>query len=213
VLGYVSTKSLAIDSYLVDGRVTEARAQATELGAAARAVYVDVREAILGLRSPIEPGLGLGGAVELHARRVAADSPFALDLSITTEARDLRLDDEAEGQVYRIVQEALTNVRKHAAAKRVAVSMAVADDVLTVRIEDDGRGLAGVDGPADVPHYGLRSMRERAAAIGARCDVRGGVHSGTIVELDLPLAGHGRPAGIDGRPEALPVTVAAHPTG
>ena len=55
VLGYVSTKSLAIDGYLVDGRVTEARAQATELGAAARAVYVDVREAILGLRSPIEP--------------------------------------------------------------------------------------------------------------------------------------------------------------
>jgi signal transduction histidine kinase len=213
VLGYVSTKSLAIDSYLMDGRVTEARAQAIELGTAARAVYVDVREAILGLRSPIEPGLGLGGAVELHARRVAADSPFALDLSITTEARELRLDDEAEGQVYRIVQEALTNVRKHAAAKRVAVSMAVADDVLTVRIEDDGRGLAGIDSPADVPHYGLRSMRERAAAIGAQCDVGGGAHGGTVVVLDLPLAGHGRPAGTDRRPEALPATVAAHPTG
>ena len=111
VLGYVNTKSLAIDEYLAGGRVGEARSQVTELGAAARAVYVDVREAILGLRSPIEPGVGLGGAIEAHARRVAADSRFALELSIPPDARHLRLDAETEGQVYRIVQEALTNVR------------------------------------------------------------------------------------------------------
>jgi signal transduction histidine kinase len=155
-------------------------------------VYVDVREAILGLRSPIEPGLGLGAAVELHARRVAADSGFALEVSIPPEARDLRLDAETEGQVYRVVQEALTNVRKHAAARRVRVSMAVGGDRLTLRIEDDGRGLPPAAAPADVPHYGLRSMRERAAAIGADLEVREGARGGVLVTLELPLAGHRR---------------------
>ena len=194
VLGYVNTKSLAIDEYLAGGRVGEARSQVTELGAAARAVYVDVREAILGLRSPIEPGVGLGGAIEAHARRVAADSRFALELSIPPDARDLRLDPETEGQVYRIVQEALTNVRKHAAAHRVRVSMAVAEDRFVLRIEDDGRGMAAIDAPAGVPHYGLRSMRERAAAIGAELDIADGPRGGTLVTLDVPLAGHERHA-------------------
>ena len=190
VLGYVNTKSLAIDEYLAGGRVVEARSQVTELGAAARAVYVDVREAILGLRSPIEPGVGLGGAIEAHARRVAADSGFVLECSIPPDARDLRLDPETEGQVYRIVQEALTNVRKHAAARRVRVSMAVAHDRVVLRIEDDGRGISAIDAPAGVPHYGLRSMRERAAAIGAELNIADGPRGGTLVTLDMPLAGH-----------------------
>lgn len=213
VLGYVNTKSLAIDGYLLDGRVSEARTQVSELGAAARAVYVDVREAILGLRSPIEPGLGLGGAVGVHARRVAADSRFALELSIPPEARDLRLDDETEGQVYRIVQEALTNVRKHAAAHRVRVSMVIARGRLTLRIEDDGRGLASINAPADVPHYGLRSMHERAAAIGARLEVREGPQGGTVVTLEVPLAGHELAASAGKAVHAEPATVTADRTG
>ncbi len=190
VLGYVNAKSLAIDEYLAVGRVSEARSQVTELGAAARAVYVDVREAILGLRSPIEPGAGLGGAIESHALRVAADSQFALELSIPPEVRDLRLDAETEGQVYRIVQEALTNVRKHAGARVVRVSMAVADGRLTLHIEDDGRGLGAIDTPSGVPHYGLRSMRERAAAIDAQLDIADAPRGGTQVTLEMPLAGH-----------------------
>jgi signal transduction histidine kinase len=192
VLGYVNTKSQAIDGYLADGRVPEARIQAAELGAAARAAYVDVREAILGLRSPIEPGLGLGGAVELHARRVAADSRFALEVSIPPALRDLRLDDETEAQVYRIVQEALTNVRKHASARRVRVSMASTAGRLTLRVEDDGRGLGMPSVAPEVPHYGLRTMRERAAAIGGELDVRDGPRGGVLVTLDLPTTGHER---------------------
>ena len=193
VLGYVNTKSLAIDEYLAGGRVREARLQVTELGAAARAVYVDVREAILGLRSPIEPGVGLGGAIEAHARRVAADSRFALELSIPPDARDLRLDPETEGQVYRIVQEALTNVRKHAAAHRVRVSMAVVDGRVTLRIEDDGRGMAAVGcagrRPALRVAIDARASGRRSAP-GSRS--RDGPRGGALVTLELPLAGHER---------------------
>jgi signal transduction histidine kinase len=195
VLGYVNTKSQAIDGYLAHGRVDEARRQVAELGAAARAVYVDVREAILGLRSPIEPGQGLGAAVQAYAQRVAADSPFVLDLDITDGVRDLRLDGEAEAQVYRIVQEALTNVRKHAAARRVRVSMVVARGQLDVQIDDDGRGFGPQATTGEVARYGLRSMHERAAAIGATLDVRPGWRGGVVVILHLPLAGHVRTAG------------------
>ncbi len=191
VLGYVNTKSQAVDGFLERGRIDEARTQVAELGAAARAVYVDVREAILGLHSPIEPGQGLGAAVEAHARRAAQASHFRLEVAITPEARELRLEPETEAQVYRIVQEALTNVRKHAAADRVKVSMSVEDARLQLRIEDDGRGLAAAPVPADVPHYGLRSMRERAAGIGATLDVRDRPDGGACVLLTLELADAG----------------------
>ena len=194
VLGYVNTKSQAIDEYLAGGRVDEARAQVTQLGSAARAVYVDVREAILGLRSPIEPGLGLGAAVEAHARRVAADSGFALDADIPSSLRDLRLDGETEAQVYRIVQEAFTNVRKHAAARRVRLTLAVDDGRLAISIDDDGRGLSADPPASDVPRYGLRSMHERAQAIGATLDIANGWRGGVVVSLSVPLAGHERGA-------------------
>ena len=192
VLGYVNTKSQAIDEYLAGGRVDEARVQVAQLGTAARAVYVDVREAILGLRSPIEPGLGLGAAVEAHARRVAADSGFALDADIPAASRDLRLDGDTEAQVYRIVQEAFTNVRKHAAARRVRLSMAVDDGRLALAIDDDGRGLAPDPPTSEVPRYGLRSMHERAQTIGATLEIRNGWRGGVLVSLTLPLAGHER---------------------
>jgi signal transduction histidine kinase len=194
VLGYVNTKAQAIDGFLASGRIDEARVQVGELGAAARAVYVDVREAILGLRSPIQPGQGLGAAIDAHARRVAADGRFGLHVAIPPDVRDLRLDPEAEAQVYRVVQEALTNVRKHAGARLVRITMAIDDELLRLRIEDDGRGLASIPPPAGVPRYGLRSMRERAVAIGATLEIRDGRSGGVIVEMSVPLDSHVRHA-------------------
>ncbi len=191
VLGYVNTKSQAIDGYLAAGRIDEARTQVAELGAAARAVYVDVREAILGLRSPLEPGQGIGMAIETHARRVAEDSRFTLDVLITPEARDLRLPPETGAQVYRIAQEALTNIRKHAGANRVRIRMETTAGTLRLTIGDDGRGLAPAphgDPAPDVPRYGLRSMRERAESIGAVLDVADDPGGGVRVRLVLPLA-------------------------
>jgi len=190
VLGYVNTKSQAVDAYLEAGRVEEARVQLTELGSAARAVYVDVRESIIGLRGPIEPGQGLGAALAAHARRVAEASKFALELEIDPDAETLRLDPDAEANLYRIVQEALTNVRKHAAARRVRLTAKVDGGLLRVTVADDGRGLPPGASSSDKPGYGLRAMRERAARIGARFQVMGQVGGGTLVRVELPLAGH-----------------------
>jgi signal transduction histidine kinase len=193
VLGYVNAKSLAVGGFLDAGRTDEARIQLEELASAARAVYVDVRESIIGLRGPIEPGQGLGAAIAAHARRVADASHFGLELSIDSAAESLRLDPEAETNLYRIVQEALTNVRKHASARRVRLDATIVRGVLTISVADDGRGLASGGGSGDKPGYGLRAMRERAGSIGATIQVMNQVGGGALVRVTMPLAGHEHP--------------------
>jgi signal transduction histidine kinase len=188
VLGYVNTKSQAVDQYLATGRIDEARAQLAELSGAARSVYVDVREAILGLRSPISPGVGLVGAVEEYAHRFAEASKLAVVVTATPEARAAALSPEAEAQVFRIVQESLTNVRKHAEAQRAALDMGVEGDAFLVRVSDDGRGfpVAGSP-PADWPRYGLQAMRERAASVGATVEWSSRPQSGATVTVAVPV--------------------------
>ncbi len=221
VLGYVNTKSQAVDGYLEAGRIDEARVQLAELGSAARAVYVDVRESIVGLRGPIEPGQGLGTALAAHARRVAEASRFGLELAIDPATEAMRLDADAEANLYRIAQEALTNVRKHAGANRVRLATRLDGGLLTVSVSDDGRGLPP-SGTLDKPGYGLRAMRERAARIGATFQVMNQVGGGVLVRVVLPLVGHApeAPSGAtrapqppaDVLPPAPPTTAATGPT-
>ena len=193
VLGYVNTKSQAVDEYLATGRVDEARVQLAELASAARSVYVDVREAILGLRSPIEPGAGLVGAVEEYARRFAEASKLAVVVEATPAARAAALSPEAEAQVFRIIQESLTNVRKHADAHRATLTLDVDDSALVIRIADDGRGFVAASPPgaaslpAAWPHYGLEAMRERASSIGGMIDWSSTPAVGAVVRLTVPV--------------------------
>jgi nitrate/nitrite-specific signal transduction histidine kinase len=187
VLGYVNMKSQAVEELLATGRVEAARAQLAELATAARSVYVDVREAILGLTSPIPPDRGLVGALEEYAERFAEASKLVTRVEATDDARRLVLAPDVQAQVFRIVQEALTNVRKHAAARRVRIALDVEAEWLTVRVEDDGRGMVAVtESPGDWPHYGLRTMHERAAAVGAALTLEPAGGQGTRVILRVP---------------------------
>lgn len=191
VLGYVNTKSQAVERMLDTGRVSDARSQLDQLAAAARSIYVDVREAILGLRSSIEPGEGLVGAVRAYAARFADASKLAVVVS-GRDARsgpidpDAGVGPEAADEVLRIVQEALTNVRKHAGAQRAEITLQRADGELVVTVDDDGRGMVSDATEADWPHYGLSAMRERAARIGGTIEWRPSPLGGTRVRLVVP---------------------------
>ena len=201
VLGYVNTKSQAIEELLVAGRTTEARGLLAELAAAARSIYVDVREAILGLRSPVVPGVGLVAAVEDYAGRFADASKIAVRFDASATARRLDLAPDVEAQVFRIVQEALTNVRKHAGAGRVEISFAAGEGTLDVVIADDGHGIAGAAAPADLPRYGIEAMRERAQSIGGTVDWTSPAAGGCRVELRVAVETPPEPARW-GRPDA-----------
>jgi signal transduction histidine kinase len=131
----------------------------------------DIRQLVYGLRPPALDELGLAGAIEELARA-----------PIETSGDLDRLPAAVEVAAYRIVQEALTNARKHACAGRITVSLR-RDDRLRVSVADDGVGL-----PPDArPGVGLGSMRERAAELGGTCVVRAAEGGGTVVHAELPL--------------------------
>ena len=191
VLAYVNAKSQAAGQLIENGRPDEARVQLDELSAAARSVYVDVREAILGLAGP-EPGeAGILAAVTAYGRAYADASKLAVDVAAEAGAAELRLDPVVEGEVVRIVEEALSNVRKHASAARVEISLRLAEDRLVVDVIDDGHGLdparLGRDADDDWPRYGIRSIRDRARVIGAVVEWRTAAGGGTDVHLSVPL--------------------------
>jgi two-component system nitrate/nitrite sensor histidine kinase NarX len=187
VLGYVNTKSQAVDGFLAAGRIDEARVQLGELSAAARSVYVDVRETILGLRSPIGPAAGLTAAIRAHAAGVAESAKLAIRVQATPEVEATRLDREVETQAFRIVAEALTNVRKHAGAQRVTIDLRTTRNRLVVTVRDDGRGFAAEGTSDGRPHYGLRSMAERAAGVGGALGLENDPKGGAVVRFSAPF--------------------------
>jgi two-component system nitrate/nitrite sensor histidine kinase NarX len=203
VLGYVNTKSQAVEELLADGRTAEAGKQMQELAATARSVYVDVREAILSLSPPVLPERGLASALEEYAARFAESSKLAVRFQATPEADRVALKPEVGAEVFGVAREALTNVRKHAHAHRISVALSVEGRDLLLRIVDDGVGFdveAAASGPERWPHFGLSGMRERAEAVGGRIRwLSRPVEAGSVVELRVPL----RPGGGNGRSGTL----------
>jgi two-component system nitrate/nitrite sensor histidine kinase NarX len=109
----------------------------------------------------------------------------ATDLDVQGDGAPL--DPEAETQVLYIVQEALSNVRKHASAKAVSVSVRRGRDGLSVIVRDDGVGFVEDDESIDKEaHIGLHIMRERALRIGGQFAVRSSPGRGTQMRLHLP---------------------------
>jgi signal transduction histidine kinase len=194
VLGYVNTKSQAVEELLGAGRVAEASKQMSELSEAARLVYVDVREAILSLSPPLLPQRGLAPALEEYAARFAESSKLAVRFRATPAARKASLSPEVEAEVFGVAREALTNIRKHAHAQRVTIDLTEEAAEVLLRIVDDGVGFNAEEasaGPERWPHFGLAGMRERAESVGGRILWRSKPSAGSTVELRVPTRAGG----------------------
>lgn len=136
------------------------------------------------LRPPMLDDLGLGPALAHHARRVGEQAGFAAEVDVRADAR---LDAEHSSQLFRIAQEALTNVARHAAARRVRIVGATEDGHYLLAIDDDGRGP-----PAGIAEgLGMLGMRERAELMGARLEVGPSDWGGTRLTVRLPLIAAG----------------------
>lgn len=187
VLGYVNTKAIAIRLLLRNQQLEQAERNLQQLEDATRGLFVDVREAILGLKMAGQTG-GLIGGLQEYADQFSRLSNIPVKVTVTPEARAVRLPPETELQLLRIAQEALTNIRKHASVGRAEVSLHVIERWLAVTISDEGRGFEPDRlRPDRGLSFGLATMRERADAIGAEFHLNTRPGIGTTVTIRLPL--------------------------
>ena len=145
---------------------------------------ISVRRIITELRPSVLDQLGLADAVEWQAQDFAARTGLALELDIDCDCGSPR--DEVASAVFRMLQEALNNIAKHANATRLWVSLRMESGVLSLNVNDDGRGITQgeIRGSQSL---GLLGLRERAITLGGRVTISGGATGGTSVALHLPL--------------------------
>jgi signal transduction histidine kinase len=143
-----------------------------------------LRALIAELRPPALDQLGLAPALTSLAQRTGAGN----DVEVRAEVElpdDRRFAPELETTVYRVVQESLTNVVKHARASSIDLAVRCADDAVEVCVADDGVGFDAESTAGD--GFGLAGMRERVELAGGELSVLPGADAGTVVRARLPL--------------------------
>jgi signal transduction histidine kinase len=153
-----------------------------------RAVVSELRQVCSDLRPPTIDHHGLSGAIDSLAHEWAERNDVQLQLEIDPALG--RLPETIELSVFRIIQEGLSNIRKHAAARHVRLSLQRTSSAsLLVRLEDDGRGLAA---PVDLAsfsvskHFGLVGISERVALLGGLMNIESSKGGGTILQVEIP---------------------------
>ncbi|MDR7522251.1 MAG: GAF domain-containing sensor histidine kinase [Armatimonadota bacterium] len=167
------------------------RAQLGQLRELAERTLGEIRRLIYDLRPSILDDLGLVAALRWYAKNLL--DPRGIAWSLSVNGMSGRLPVGLETVVFRVVQEALTNVVRHAEASQVTVDLTVAGRELRVRIEDNGRGFdPGRPRPAGRGGgYGLLGMQERVELVGGRWEVQSTPGVGTVVAATLPIRDEG----------------------
>jgi signal transduction histidine kinase len=142
----------------------------------------DVRRLAVELRPKALDDFGLVPALERLTSGFAETTGIAVELE--AGLGDERLTPEIETALYRIVQEALTNVVKHARARRVSVVVTRRPGSVSTLIEDDGRGF---EPPEDGQGLGVVGMRERVALLDGRLQIESGAQGGTTIAVEVPV--------------------------
>ena len=156
------------------------RREIDEAGQAVRRALDEVRRISSELRPEVLEHLGLVSALTELSTTFARVSGVSVERQFAPSLPKLAPD--AELAVYRIAQESLTNVARHAQASRVTITLERGHDSVVLRGVDDGRGFDGV--PEE--HGGLRSMRERALLVEGALAIKDGAHGGVEVRLEVP---------------------------
>jgi signal transduction histidine kinase len=194
-LAFLNLQAQTAQLYLQTGQDEGARANLARLIEVARDLQDDVRELIGNLLAVSLPSESFCSALRQTVARFEAQTGLSATLDIAGDEQaicDPALLSPATGvQLLRIIQEALTNVRKHAGRpSRISVQIEVEAGQVHVAVEDNGAGFdMGQPGGAG-DHFGLQVMRQRAARFGGELVVHSAVGQGTRVEICLPLDAH-----------------------
>ena len=185
--------ALGLGLAAVSGRISEidgkSSDQVSELKDLSTSAMIELRDVISDLRPSLLDDLGLVPALRGQVQAFTERSGIHADLAISGPIR--RLSPDLETIVYRIVQEALTNVNKHAAATSAWVHLVFEAESLQLAIIDDGRGF-DVDNilrstPGELKAWGLLGMQERVALAGGTFDISSTPGEGTRIEISIPL--------------------------
>ncbi|MHB1007175.1 MAG: sensor histidine kinase [Chloroflexota bacterium] len=155
-----------------------------QLEASLRDGLVEVRRLIFDLRPPALVELGLSASLQRYAEEFRERA--RVEVTVSIPEIEERLTPVQEAAVFRIVQEALQNVHKHAGAKRVWLRVLPGPTDWVVEVADDGNGFVTMHTENGRPTLGLTSMRERAQAIGARLEVSSATGEGTTITVVVP---------------------------
>lgn len=168
------------------------RAEVSELAALCQESCSDVRESILGLRETGRAGRDFVGGIEHFLRTWSRTSGIAATLTVTPSDAQLPLTPAQEVQLSRVLQEALTNVRKHSGADHAEVLLRAEGPTILSEVRDDGIGF-DMDSPGRADSYGLHTMRERIEQLDGSLVVDSTPGVGTRVVAELPVRGTAAP--------------------
>ena len=185
VLGVIHLRLRSLEPEVQDVPGNGVATEISDLAEIADEAYKDVREAILGLRESVTSADGLEGALGEYLRKYSRQTGIKATLHCNGSARRA-LTPRSEIQLLRVVQEALTNVRKHAGARIATVNLNADDGVVLLEVKDDGSGFDPGRLEEALDHgFGLASMRERVEQIGGTLAVHTAPGQGTRVEVRL----------------------------
>jgi signal transduction histidine kinase len=160
--------------------------QIDEMKTLTRTSMETLRRTLAGLRAPGLNHRPLAQALSELSQEINQRTPLEISCRVAPEVD--RLSPAMAETLWRVIQEALMNVEKHATAQRVQIDVDMRPTVVALRVADDGIGL-----PPNLTnrpgHYGLRGMRERIEGLGGVLTVGGNGQAGTVIEASLPLIG------------------------
>jgi len=150
---------------------------------------VKARNLAQRLRPPMLEHLGLGPTLEWYAKEFTGRTRIAVEVKL--DGMDRRFAGDIEIAVFRIFQEALTNIARHAKARDVVAQLTCTATTLGLTIHDNGVGFDTQAALQQVSSSGLSGMRERGAALGGRIKISSARDGGTVVEVEIPLPDQG----------------------
>ncbi|MGI5880054.1 MAG: sensor histidine kinase [Syntrophomonadaceae bacterium] len=173
----------------IPGQKMSLAEQIADLKKIAAESLTDIRRIMFDLKPALFHDKGLSSALRDYFNDYEAKYNFDIDLIVLGEERQYDLS--LEIALFRLVQEAITNVRKHAGVNKAMVKMEDTGEGLTIVVKDNGAGFDTGKISDQAEHYGIMGMRERVQLIGGRIEIISAPNSGTQVIIFIPLEGDG----------------------
>ncbi len=192
VLGFLSLQAQTVGKRLRDGDPNGALPLADRLAEVARGAQVEVRDSILALKAGSSKDWEFLATLRRYLDDVRGDHGLQTDLLVGTDVGERSFDPKTSVQLLRVIQEAVTNARRHGKAGSVKIDIERSDGWVHIGIADDGSGFDPVAAERNARgHFGLGFMRERMAEVGGSIEVDSHPGGGTRVRLRAPVAREG----------------------